>query len=300
MNKQEIKKFAKDQGLDVVEGTMKINDSGLDFQVAHVEDKEGLKWILRIPRRQDSMAKANQEKHVLDVVNHYTRIQAPDWRIFTNELIAYKQLDGVPAGTTDPEIQNYVWSFDIENSPAAYHQSLGRILADLHQVPIGHLKGSGIAIYNASEARETMKSRMQKVKDAFGVHQDLWDRWQAWLSNDVLWPNHTGLSHGDVHPGHIIINQECEVTGLIDWTEVAVTDISRDFTAHYLLFGEDGLEELVSAYENAGGKTWSHMKEHIIELQATHAIDVAEFAQSSGLIEMKDMAKQMLGVSDNQ
>src|SRR5690625_7770365 len=94
MNKQEIKKRAKDNGLDIVEATMILNESGLDFLVAHVEDKQGAKWILRMPRRQDSLAKANQEKYVLDVVNRYTDIQAPDWTIFTNELIAYKELAG--------------------------------------------------------------------------------------------------------------------------------------------------------------------------------------------------------------
>ncbi|MBB6451081.1 macrolide phosphotransferase [Geomicrobium halophilum] len=300
MNKQDIKKLAKDKGLDVVEETMKINESGLDFLVSHAKDEEGVKWILRIPRRPDSMAKANQEKYVLDAVNGNTHIQAPDWSIFTNELIAYKQLDGVPAGTVDPEIQNYVWSFDFESSPAAYHQSLGRLLAQLHQVPTSYVKGAGIAMYNSDEARKSMKSRMENVKDTYGVNQELWNRWQAWISNDALWPKHTGLSHGDVHPGHILINTGCEVTGLIDWTEVAVTDVSRDFTAHYLVFGEAGLEKVIDAYENAGGKTWSHMKEHIIELHAAGAIVVAEFAQSSGLKEMEDMAKQMLGVSDHQ
>jgi len=300
MNKQEIKKRAKDNGLDIVEATMILNESGLDFLVAHVEDKQGAKWILRMPRRQDSLAKANQEKYVLDVVNRYTDIQAPDWTIFTNELIAYKELAGVPAGTVDPEIQNYVWSIDIENSPIAYHQSLGRILAELHHVPTSYVKDAGIKIYNGVEARESMKSRMNNVKDSFGVNQELWDRWQAWISNDLLWPNHTGLSHGDVHPGHLLINARSEVTGLIDWTEVAVTDVSRDFIAHYLIFGETGLDKLINAYEQAGGRTWSHMKEHIMESHAADAIAVAEFSQSSGLKEMEDMAKQMLGISDPQ
>lgn len=300
MNKQEINKLAKSKGLDIVEDTIIINESGLDFLVAHVEDKDGVKWILRMPRRQDSMAKANQEKYVLDVVNQHTHIQTPDWTIFTDELIAYKQLAGVPAGTVDPKIQNYLWSFDIENSPIAYHQSLGRILAELHQVPTSYVIDAGINMYNGVEARESMQSRMTNVKDTFGVNQELWDRWQAWISNDALWPNHTGLCHGDVHPGHLLINPQSEVTGLIDWTEVAVTDVSRDFVAHYLIFGETGLDKLIDAYEQAGGRTWSHMKEHIIESHAADAIAVAEFSQSSGLKEMEDMAKQMLGVSDHQ
>ncbi|GAA0363048.1 macrolide 2'-phosphotransferase [Bacillus horti] len=300
MNKQEIIVLAKSKGLDILENKLKINESGLDFQVAHAEDLEGTKWILRIPRRGDSMNKAKQEKHVLDVVNQHTSIQAPSWSIFTKELIAYKQLDGTPAATVNPELQDYEWTFDSQNSPEAYHQTFGQVLADLHQVSIELVKTNGMTIHSAEEARLSMKARMKKVKDTYGVDTSLWERWQSWVSNEAFWPKYTGLSHGDIHPGHILIDSSCRVTGLIDWTEVAVTDVSRDFQGHYLIFGENGLDKALASYENAGGRTWTHMKEHIIELQTTAAISVAEFAESSGLKEMEEMAKKMLGVSDNE
>lgn len=300
MNKQQVKQLAVQNGLDVIEDTMQANESGLDFQVFHAEDQSGEKWILRIPRRSVSMAKAGQEKAVLDAVNRYTLIEAPHWKVFTDELVAYKQLKGVPAGTIDPAIQNYVWEFDIENSPDAYHTSLGRLLADLHRMPAVHVKDAGIVMHDHIEARQSMAARMEKVKQTFGVSRKLWERWQAWIANDVLWPDHTGLTHGDVHPGHILINPQAEAAGLIDWTEAAVTDVSRDFAAHYLIFGEAGLNKVIDAYEKAGGLTWPGMKEHITELRAAEAVIVAEFAWSSGLKEMEDMARQMLGVADPQ
>ncbi|PEU51584.1 macrolide 2'-phosphotransferase [Priestia megaterium] len=295
MNKLEIKELAKRKGLNVIGKTMKLNESGLDFQVAHAEDEQGQKWILRIPRRLDSMAKANQEKMVLDAVNRYTAIQAPNWEISTDELIAYRLLDGVPVGTINPKIQNYEWVLDIENIPSTYYESFGRMLAELHQLPTNVVKKAGIKVYTATEARELMKEKMQKVKDEYEVRNNLLNRWEAWVANDDMWPNYTSLSHGDIHPGHILINHQSEVTGLIDWTEVAVTDVSRDFLAHYLFTGEGGLEKAITAYEKAGGKAWPLMKEHIIELATTQAITVAEFAKSSGMQEYKDMAQQMLG-----
>lgn len=153
MNKQEVQQLAVQKGLDIVEDTLLGNESGLDFQVFHAEDKAGDKWILRLPRRSDSMAKAAQEKAVLDAVNRHTSIEAP------------------------------------------------------------------------------------------------------------------------------------------------VTDVSRDFAAHYLIFGDRGLDKVMAAYENAGGRIWPHMKEHIIELRAAEAVVVAEFAISSVLKDMEDMTRQMLGVT---
>jgi macrolide phosphotransferase len=42
------------------------------------------------------------------------------------------------------------------------------------------------------------------------------------------------------------------------------------------------------------------MAEHVIELNASFAIEIAEFALKSGLDEYKQMAKQSLGVSESE
>ncbi len=75
---------------------------------------------------------------------------------------------------------------------------------------------------------------------------------------------------------------------------MGIADVSVDFMSHYLLFGKDGLSKLIDAYDNAGGKTWSRMNEHIIELLSTSGITVAEYAQTSGLEDMHEAAKHML------
>lgn len=132
------------------------------------------------------------------------------------------------------------------------------------------------------------------MKEQYHINQNLWDRWQAWLAEDSFWPSHVGVKHGDIHPGHILIDKKNNVTGLIDWTEVGIGDVSIDFTSHYLLFGKDGLTKLIHSYDNAGGKTWSRMEEHIIELLTTSSITVAEYAQVSGLKDMHEAAIHML------
>ncbi|NRK74512.1 phosphotransferase, partial [Salmonella enterica subsp. enterica serovar Typhi] len=115
---------------------------------------------------------------------------------------------------------------------------------------------------------------------------------QTWLNDEELWPKETGLIHGDLHPGHILVEKLGNVTGLIDWTEAKVADISRDFMGHYRVFGEEGLDALIKAYKEAGGYHWPRMKEHIIELNATFPVDIAELALISGQDEYVQMAKK--------
>ncbi|MBC6974929.1 macrolide 2'-phosphotransferase MphL [Bacillus sp. Xin] len=294
MNTLKVKQLANKKGLNILEDTIKINESGVDFQVAHAKEQNGDQWILRIPRRSESMRHALQEKKALEIINSHASFEVPDWSIFSEDLIAYKQLRGVPAATIDIEQQGYVWSFDEENVPSEYYYSLGQVLANLHSLSQQAFNNIGVETLDASEIRTSMKQRMDRVKAQYHVNQNLWDRWQAWLAEDSFWPSHVGVKHGDLHPGHILIDKKNNVTGLIDWTEVGIADVSIDFTSHYLLFGKDGLTKLINAYDNAGGKTWARMDEHIIELLTTSSITVAEYAQVSGLKDMHEAAVHML------
>jgi macrolide phosphotransferase len=294
---ENIEGIAARHGLLLKEGTLEFDESGLDFQVVFAVDREENIWVLRLPRREDVMPRTKGEKKVLDLVNeHIILFEAPKWMIYTNELIAYKKLTGVPAGTIDHEIQNYVWELDINNVPDCFYQTLGEALVALHNVPKEKAMEVGLTVHNPEEARRSMKERMDAVRENIGVGDLLWDRYQTWIQNDEMWPKKTGLIHGDVHAGHILIDKAGNVTGLIDWTEAKVSDVSNDFVVLYKTFGEKGLELLINAYKEAGGYVWQKMKEHIIELEAAYPVAIAEFAIISGSDEYMQMAKQALQV----
>ena len=296
---KQVIEIAKKHNLILKEETMQFNESGLDFQVVFALDESGIDWVLRLPRREDVMPRTRVEKQALDLVNQCVKsFQVPNWIIYTDELIAYKKLDGVPAGTIDHNIGNYVWEIDINNIPPSFHMSLGRVLAELHSIPNDKAKEFGLIVQTPEEARKSMKQRMNNVKTKFGVGEKLWNRWQSWVNDDEMWPKKTGLIHGDVHAGHTMIDKEANVTGLIDWTEAKVTDISNDFVFNYKAFREEGLEALIIAYKEAGGYYWPKMKEHIIELVAAYPVSIAEFAIISGAEEYVQMAKKALEIDN--
>lgn len=298
-NIKRVIELAKKNNLFLREETMQFNESGLDFQVVFAQDERGIDWVLRLPRRQDVIPRTKVEKQALDLVNQYAKsFQAPNWIIYTDELIAYKKLDGVPAGTIDHNIGNYVWEIDINNVPEAFHKSLGRVLVEFHSIPSYKAAEIGLVVQTPEEARMSMKQRMDTVKIKFGVGEKLWNRWQAWINDDEMWPEKTGLIHGDVHAGHTMIDKGANVTGLIDWTEAKVADISNDFVFNYRAFGEKGLDELIMAYKEADGYYWPKMKAHIIELVAAYPVSIAEFAMVSGVDEYDQMAKKALEVDN--
>ncbi|MEQ2468074.1 macrolide 2'-phosphotransferase [Niallia sp. Sow4_A1] len=295
--KKEVLELAEKHGLELKENTFVFNESGVDFQVVFAKDQEGNEWVLRIPRRKDVFPRTKAEKIALDLINEYADFEAPNWKIYTEELIAYKMLHGVPAGTIDPEAQAYVFEIDENNIPESFYETLGKTLVMLHRIPKEKASEAGVVVQTAEEVKQNMKGRMDTVKEKFGVGEKLWNRWQTWLNDEELWPKETGLIHGDLHPGHILVEKLGNVTGLIDWTEAKVADISRDFMGHYRVFGEEGLDALIKAYKEAGGYHWPRMKEHIIELNATFPVDIAELALISGQDEYVQMAKKELGLT---
>ncbi|MED4402004.1 macrolide 2'-phosphotransferase [Metabacillus fastidiosus] len=297
--KETVLDIAARYGLVLKEETLEFNESGLDFQVVFALDQQENEWVLRLPRREDVMPRTSAEKKALDLVNeHIIEFEVPNWTIYTNELIAYKKLNGVPAGTIDHEIQNYIWELDINNVPDCFYETLGKALAALHKVAIEKVKGVGLTVHTPEEARQSMKERMDAVREEIGVGDSLWTRWQTWIKNDEMWPKKTGLIHGDVHGGHILIDKVGNATGLIDWTEAKVSDVSNDFVILYRTFGEEGLELLINAYKEAGGYVWPKMKEHVLELEAAYPVSIAEFAILSGNDEYLQMAKQALQVAE--
>jgi len=186
------------------------------------------------------------------------------------------------------------------NAAERFVQTPAQVLADLHNIPNKQAEKVGIEVLSPKEVRQQMQKRMENVNNKYGVEESLWARWQRWLKDDGLWPEQTALIHGDLHPGHIIVNDRDRVTGLIDWTEDKVTDIAKDFIGYLMVFGEEELDRLIQAYKESGGYYWPKMKEHIIELNTTSAIDIAEFGEKSGLEEYEQMAKQALGVLDTE
>jgi macrolide phosphotransferase len=298
LTNDQIIELAKLHGLELQEDSLTRNESGLDFLVVMASNGQGEQWVLRIPRRPDVIPTARKERKILELVQGKLPIQTPKWEICSDELIAYKLLDGMPTGTIDPDAKAYVWEIDEKQVPDSFNETLGNALADLHSISQLEAERAGLSVLAPEQLRNSMRARMEIVKEEFGVGEKLWSRWQKWLENEEFWPKESAFIHGDLHAGHILIDESACVTGFIDWTEARVDDPAHDFVVHLTAFGDEALVSLIESYRVAGGYVWPYMREHIYELTASYPIAIAEFAKKSGLEEFEIMAKQMLGVMD--
>ncbi|MGQ5490742.1 macrolide 2'-phosphotransferase [Thauera sp. ZXT1-4] len=284
--------LAARHGLHLV-GAVIFNETGLDFRVGFATDTAGRRWVLRIPRRDDVQPKIEREAQILDFVRRRLPVEVPDWRVRSPDLVAYPMLTDPMALVFDADTHAVTWNIDQEAE--TYVTSLVEVLVALHASPVAEAVALDIPAYSPEEVRLKVHQDMERVKQEIGIARDLEARYRCWLDNDKLWPDFSVLTHGDLYVGHVTATADARVSGVIDWTEAAISDPSIDFAGHLAAFSPESLERLVAAYELAGGRTWPAMVEHIRERHAASPIKYGIFAISTGNEQHLAAAKFQLG-----
>lgn len=282
--------LASSHGLDLVGSTLRTEEIGLDFRVAIARASDGQDWVLRIPRRPDVLERAEVEGRLLDMVAPHLTVAVPDWRISTAELIAYPLLPGLPGLSVgaDGEVSWYV-----DMASPVYARSLGETVAQLHAVDAEEAAATGIEVRSPVQVREAWARDLERVAAEFTIAPALRRRWEAWLSTDDLWPRHSVLTHGEIYPGHTLVEEE-RITAILDWTTAAVGDPAKDLMFHQVSAPTEAFEVALEAYASAGGRPWPRLAEHCTEMFSAGPIGYGLYALETGLPAHRDAAAAAL------
>lgn len=109
-------------------------------------------------------------------------------------------------------------------------------------------------------------------------------------------PDFTQFVHGDLYAGHVLTSEDGTVAGIIDWSTAHVGDPAIDFSGHVTVFGEESLKQLISAYEDTGGRTWDRLFEQAVERAAASALAYGYFALTTNDNNHMTGARVQLGV----
>ncbi len=293
MEKDDILNLAASHGLEL-NGDIVLNEMGLDFQVAFATDRQGQKWVLRIPRREDLAGQIEREKRILELAKRHLSVSVPDWKIATPRLVAYPLLEPKPVITFDSVTHEV--SCNMDRGAGRFVSSLAGVLVELHQIPAEEAVLMGVPLRSPEGVRQEVLRRMTCVKQVLGIGADLEARWRKWVDTDRFWPDFSTFVHGDLYAGHVLADEDGEVCGVIDWSEGEVGDPSVDFSGHLAVFGEQGLRDLIFWYQELGGRVWEAVFEHSVERYSTAPLNYAMFAIETNLDEHMQAARGQLGV----
>jgi aminoglycoside phosphotransferase (APT) family kinase protein len=282
--------LARSHGLDLRSEGARLDPSGLDFLALHADDADGVPWIVRAPRRPEVAAAAAVEAKILAIVRPHLPVAVPDWRVCTPELIAYPRIAGTPAVTLDTGAP--VWNRIDPAAPSdVFLDSYADALAALQAVPASALPADLIDTIAAARARLDRAARL--ARDLLEPAAPTWERWQRFVAGDT-WPEHVALGHGDLHPGHMLLDDAGRLVGIIDWTEARVTDPGVDLAVIAGCFGRGALERLVPRLERCGVRTWPRLVDHAVERWAMSPALAAEWAHRTGNAAVLQYARDQL------
>ncbi|WP_437602554.1 macrolide 2'-phosphotransferase [Sorangium sp. So ce590] len=285
---------ARREGLRLVTSHADLDQTGLDFLVVHAHDEEGVPWVVRTPRRRAVVESARVEARVLALVRKHLPVAVPDWRVHTDQVIAYPRLGDVPAVSVDPEAGVRWTRVDPAAPSAAFIASMAEALAALQRVSAAAIEAAGVPAKSIDDVRQLHARAMDETRAALAPPDVLWARWQRWLANDAVWPRHLALVHGDLHPGHMLLDEGGRLTGILDWTEAHLGDPSVDFALFAGAFSKAALDACIARFEEAGGTTWPGFAAHAAERWAAWPALAAKWGIESGNEGVIAYARSML------
>ena len=277
---QSVADLAAASGLKIDPQSLTFNEIGLDFRVGFATAVDGTRWVLRLPRRTDVIARARKEARMLELVRSRLPLSVPDWQIFSDALIAYPMLPGNPGLTFDPATYEVTWYFD--QASQLFPRTLGAAIAALHAIEADLLQEAGLPVFTPDQVRQKWLADLDQVRGRFEVMPDQWQSWQAWIADDSYWPDVTVPIHGDLYAGHVMVDEAGRATGIIDWTEGRVGDPAVDLVGHIRAFGEAALPALIEGYSSAGGRIWPQIAQHCSKLNSASPVNYALFALTTG------------------
>jgi len=287
---------AERHGLRVRRETARLDDTGWDFVVVQVIDDDGQPWILRAPRRPGAAATVLAEQRLLALLRDSFAVAVPEWRFADETFIAYPRLPGEPAAAEDPVTFELRWRIDREHPPPQYLLALGRCMAQLHTTDVEAAAATGIPVRQPDAVRSRFAGHLAFGATELGMHASWQERGQRWLDDDTLWSPRAVLIHGDLHPGHTLVDADGTLLGILDWTDAEVGDPGQEFVEAARKFPPHVLDQLIGAYAANGGPAWPGLHDHVVEAIAFAPLALAVLGAEAGQQRYIDKARAVLSV----
>lgn len=260
-----------------------FDDVGLDFRVAHAVDGDGVRFVVREPRRADVIAGIAREARALQHIAPFLPVAVPRWVVADVDAIAYARLPGEPVlELTDAGHRLRGADTDV------FVDDLARFLAALWRVPMA----DGIVAVDAAAARAEARAAIAAATPLLAPPAFLVDKWRRFVDDDALWPAETVMTHGDLHPGHALVDlvdNVGQLRGVLDWTEAKHTDKSVDLAMLFGCYGAATFERIAAAMAAHG----AHVSPQLVERAKlrwaawpTVAVMWAQKAGNDAIIEM--------------
>lgn len=257
-------------GLDVYD-VLRSPHTDADFDVVVVKDATGTRWIVRAPKRPAAGAALEAERSLLDALD----------RAHSTGLLSFEVPRARGSATTADGNRAVVYT-EVPGSPLALARlepgpglaaSLGRAIAQIHELSPTLVEDEGLPSYTASEYRDRRLTELDAGIQTGRVPPRLADRWEQQLENVAWWRFEPTVVHGDLGAHQVTVTGD-RIAGIVDWMDARVADPADDLAWLVAAAPDDALESVLEAYQMARRET-----------RDPHLLDRARLASELALLQ---------------
>jgi aminoglycoside phosphotransferase (APT) family kinase protein len=205
-------------------------------------------WVFRFPKRADVAEQLALESRMLPILAERSPLPLPIFSFhgqpsaaYPYPFAGYRKLPGVQA-------------MRIHWTEGDWAPAVARFLGWLHRFPSHQAEANGVEPRDVGELIDEVRADalddFERLHDA--IEDAPFDQWhQFFEAGCAPVPDGIGpvLVHGDLAAEHVLCDPERgQVTGVIDWSEMALSDAAIDLAAFYHWGGRPCFDAAVSAY----------------------------------------------------
>lgn len=208
-------------------------------------------WVFRFPKRADVDQQLAIESRILPVLAEQSPLPIPVFcfhgrpsEAFPYHFVGYRKLPGVPAIHVDTRAMPF------EN----WVPTMGRFLSWLHRFPVSYAAELGVLRQDVAALIEEVRT---DALDDFDLLKQVTEEapleeWHAYFEKGYQ-PSAERLAsvvvHRDLAAEHVLYDlTRQELTGIIDWSDIAISDPSTDLAGFFHWGGQSCIDAIRSAY----------------------------------------------------
>lgn len=229
-------------------------ESSYDVDMAVVVDSQDRRWTVRAPRTPISGAAMEGEAALL--ANLARAVDDGDLAFEVPRPQGFASLPEGGRAVVYPEIAGRPLAVADLTGPLA--QEAAGVLAAIHSLPPAEVAQAGLPVYSALEYRERRLGELDEAAATGLIPRELLQRWEEACEDVRLWRFIPTVVHGDLSPENILVHQG-RVVGVTQWSQARVGDPADDLAPLLAAAPEEGMDELLTAYESARGIDDAHL-----------------------------------------
>ncbi len=216
------------------------------FEVAHVQDSQDRRWVVKAPRTAAAGAMLDDIAALSGLLGRRLDVAMPMVRghasVAEGRAAVYLRVPGRPLdfGAMPP-------------GPLA--EAVGRTLAHIHNVEHLLFEEAGRPSYDAESHRRRQLSELDRAAATGHVPTDLLTRWERMLEDVSLWRFAPTPVHGTFTGANVLASFDDEqdagsghVRGVLAWEESRIGDPADDFADLVARAAPDALDSVLESY----------------------------------------------------